>query len=128
MDKVSLALVTGGAHRLGRIFALTLARHGYSILLHYHRSAEAAIHTSKEIQDIGTKVYPVEADLTDSTQIQALFSKIDALNIPLKVLVNSAAIMKHDDLSRVSLEDWDTAIGLKPAPCHIFWHKELPNG
>jgi NAD(P)-dependent dehydrogenase (short-subunit alcohol dehydrogenase family) len=112
MDVRSLALVTGAAHRLGRIFALTLAQNGYAILLHYHRSAEAANSTADEIRALGARVYPMEADLTDTEQIQAMFSKIDSLNLPLKVLINSAARMKHADLRIVSAEDWDTAINL----------------
>jgi NAD(P)-dependent dehydrogenase (short-subunit alcohol dehydrogenase family) len=112
MDKDSIALVTGAAHRLGRIFALTLAQNGYAILLHYHRSAEAAINTAAEIRALGARVYPVEADLTDSEQIQALFSKIDSLNLPMKVLINSAASMKHENLRSVSAEDWDSALNL----------------
>ncbi|MGD0752296.1 MAG: SDR family oxidoreductase [Anaerolineales bacterium] len=112
MDKDSIALVTGAAHRLGRIFALTLAQNGYAILLHYHRSAEAAFNTAAEIRALGARVYPVEADLTDSEQIQALFSKIDSLNLPMKVLINSAASMKHENLRSVSAEDWDSALNL----------------
>ena len=42
MDEYPLALITGAAHRLGRTLALTLARHGYAILLHFHHSSKAA--------------------------------------------------------------------------------------
>jgi len=112
MNEGYLALITGAAHRLGRVFALTLARRGYAILLHYHRSAEAAASTANEIRALGAQVYPVEADLTDAEQIQALFSKVDSLNLPLKVLVNSAAMMEHADLRIVSAEGWDAMLAL----------------
>jgi NAD(P)-dependent dehydrogenase (short-subunit alcohol dehydrogenase family) len=112
MNEGSLALVTGAAHRLGRIFALTLAKHGYTIVLHYHRSTEAAASTADEIRALGAQVYPVQADLTNLEQIQTLFSRIDSLNLPLKVLVNSAASMKHADLRTVSAEDWDATLNL----------------
>ena len=108
----TLALVTGAAHRLGRIFALTLAKHGYAILLHYHHSVEAANSTADEIRALGVPVFPVEADLTDAGQIQSLFSKVDSLNLRLKVLVNSAARMSHADLRTVSVEDWDATLAL----------------
>ena len=112
MNEGSLALVTGAAHRLGRIFALTLAKQGYTIVLHYHRSTEAATSTADEIRALGAQVYAVQADLTIAEQIQALFSRIDSLNLPLKVLVNSAASMKHADLRIVSAEDWDATLNL----------------
>jgi NAD(P)-dependent dehydrogenase (short-subunit alcohol dehydrogenase family) len=112
MDEGSLALVTGAAHRLGRIFALTLARRGYAIVLHHHLSADAAISTADEIRALGVPVYPMEADLVDAGQIQALFSKVDALNLPFGVLINSAAVMKHADLRNISVDDWDATLAL----------------
>jgi NAD(P)-dependent dehydrogenase (short-subunit alcohol dehydrogenase family) len=112
MDEGSLALVTGAAHRLGRIFALTLAQRGYAIVLHYHHSVGPAVSTADEIRALGARVHLVEADLTDFEQIQALFSQVDSLKLPLMVLVNSAGVMKHADLRNVSAEDWDAALSL----------------
>jgi NAD(P)-dependent dehydrogenase (short-subunit alcohol dehydrogenase family) len=112
MDNGGLALVTGAAHRLGRIFALALARHGYAILLHYHHSAEAAASTADEIRALGAQVYLAEANLKNALEIQALFSKVDSLNMPLKVLVNSAAIMRHADVHVISVDDWDATFAL----------------
>jgi len=45
MSNPQLALVTGAAHRLGKVFALTLARAGYDILLHYHSAENEARQT-----------------------------------------------------------------------------------
>ena len=112
MDEHYLALVTGAAHRLGRIFALTLAKRGYAILLHYQHSVVAANSTADEIRALGVPVFPVEADLTDAGQIQSLFSTVDSLNLRLKVLVNSAARMSRANLRNVSVEDWDATLAL----------------
>jgi NAD(P)-dependent dehydrogenase (short-subunit alcohol dehydrogenase family) len=112
MEKQPLALVTGGSHRLGRLFALTLAKHGYAIILHYHQSADTAKVTADEIRSLGTLVYPVKANLTDSAQIQALFITIDSLGLPLKVLVNSAARMKRTNLREISEAEWDFTFDL----------------
>ena len=72
-----LALVTGGAHRLGKAFALTLACMGYDLLLHYHSSEEQAGQTKSEIESLGVKVHLFQADLTQLHQIQSLFSVLD---------------------------------------------------
>jgi NAD(P)-dependent dehydrogenase (short-subunit alcohol dehydrogenase family) len=61
MQKVPLALVTGAAHRLGRSFALTLARLVYSILVHYNQFVEAAAVTADDIRALGVPVYPNES-------------------------------------------------------------------
>jgi pteridine reductase len=103
-----LALVTGAAHRLGKVFALTLARQGYDILLHYHHSEEEALQTKAEIEAMGRNVTLAQADLTDPSHITALLSKIDSL----KVLVNSAAFMPSGNVELLSIENWDTSLDL----------------
>jgi len=103
-----LALVTGAAHRLGRVFALTLAQHGFDIVLHYHRSVEAAHQTQAEVESVGSRVIVAQADLTDPAQIQSLVSSLG----PLTVLVNSAAFMPSGNVDSLTIENWDTALDL----------------
>ena len=103
-----LALVTGAAHRLGKVFALTLARQGFDILLHYHHSEEDALRTKAEVESTGRIGVVVRADLTDPVQISDLVSKIDTL----KVLVNSAAFMPSGNVDMLSMENWDNSLDL----------------
>jgi len=103
-----LALVTGAAHRLGKVFALTLARHGFDIVLHYHQSLDAARQTQAEVESVGRRVILSQADLTDPTQIQSLVSNLDSLN----VLVNSAAFMPGGNVDALTIENWDTSLDL----------------
>ena len=107
-----LALVTGAAHRLGRVFALTLAKQGYAILLHYNHSLDAAESTAKELRSLGAEVVLAQADLTDSLAIQSLFATVDASPHPLRVLVNSAATMQRSDAQTLSADDWDATMNL----------------
>ena len=108
----SLALVTGSAHRLGKAFALSLARMGYSIALHYRGSADEAEHTVKEIRAIGVDCIPIRADLTVPEKIDFLFSLVDEFKSPLKVLVNSAAVMPVGKPQELDIKDWDIALDL----------------
>ncbi|HSQ40295.1 MAG TPA: SDR family oxidoreductase [Anaerolineales bacterium] len=103
-----LALVTGAAHRLGKSFALTLARLGYDIVLHYHSSSDEALQTKAEIESLSRNVFLVQADLTDPSEIQSLVSNIEHLD----VLVNSAAFMPSGNVDALTLENWDTALDL----------------
>lgn len=103
-----LALVTGAAHRLGKAFALTLARHGYDILLHYHRSSDAARQTQAEVESVGGRVVLAQADLSSPAQIQSLVSTLDSLD----VLVNSAALMLSGKIDSLTIEDWDASLDL----------------
>lgn len=103
-----LALVTGAAHRLGKVFALTLAQQGFDIVLHYHKSSVAALQTQVEIESMGRRAILHEADLTDPLEIQSLVSHLESL----KMLVNSAACMPVGGVGAVPLENWDSALDL----------------
>jgi pteridine reductase len=111
MDGQHLALVTGAAHRLGRTFALTLARRGYAILLHYHHAADEDA-TADEIRATGVPTYLVQADLTNDADLGSLLSTLDTLPHQLKVLVNSASVMQSTDIHATSAEDWDATFAL----------------
>jgi len=103
-----LALVTGAAHRLGKSFAMTLARLGYDIVLHYHSAEEEALQTKAEIESLSRSVSLAQADLTDPVQISTLINNIESLD----VLVNSAAFMPAGNVNALSIENWDTALDL----------------
>ena len=107
-----LALITGAAHRLGRIFALTLAKQGYAILLHYNNSVDAAEATAAELRSLGVDVILAQANLADADSALGLFSVVDSSPHPLRVLVNSAAIMQSADARTLSLPDWDATMNL----------------
>ena len=110
--KKELAVVTGGAVRLGREITLALAAAGYDIGLHYHTSRSEAEQTAREIQAAGGQVELLQADLTDSTQIATLFKQIASLPVPLRVLVNSAAVMLRGNLLTMEVEEWDATLNL----------------
>lgn len=103
-----LALVTGAAHRLGKAFALTLARLGYDIALHYHSSSDEARQTKLELESLSRHVVLAQADLTQPAEIVSLLSTFPSLD----VLVNSAAFMPHGSVDSLSLENWDAALDL----------------
>jgi NAD(P)-dependent dehydrogenase (short-subunit alcohol dehydrogenase family) len=118
-ESFPLALVTGAAHRLGKAFALCLARQGYALALHYNSSADEASATADEIRALGVPGFPFRADLTQYSQIQNLFDAIDetitrrsSLITGFSVLVNSAAIMPRADARTISADDFDIALDL----------------
>ena len=104
----NIGLVTGAAHRLGKTFALTLARLEYDIILHYHTAEDKALQTRTELESLGSRVTLAQADLTDPEQIRSLVAKTESLD----VLVNSAAFMPSGNVDALSIENWDTSLDL----------------
>lgn len=106
------ALITGGARRLGRAMALSLAGRGYDIALHYIGADDEARQTATDIKALGANVSLHQADLLDEEQTRALVGQAAAaLGRPLTVLVNNASIFEYDNLQTATRQSWDRAIG-----------------
>jgi hypothetical protein len=98
-----LALVTGGARRLGRAIALRLANEGCDVALHYRSSAAEAEQTAQDIRDLGRQADLSAFDLADERAITEAFSAIEAtFGRAPDVLVNSASLFEWDDLGTTS--------------------------
>jgi pteridine reductase len=109
-DKV--ALVTGAAHRLGKAIALALAGEGSHVVIHYGGSQQAARETAAEIAALGVEAFPVQADLSDPAQIEALFEAVRGRFGRLDVLVNSAASFQKRPFEEISLDDWERVLAI----------------
>lgn len=86
-----LALVTGGAVRLGRAFALHLAGRGYDIALHYGSSSAAAEDTAREIRAIGRECRLFAFDFATEGDAGVLFERVADWRAP-SLLINSASL------------------------------------
>ncbi len=93
--KGKAAIVTGGAIRIGREIALSLAEEGYAIALHYHGSKKEATETAKEIEAKGVKCALFNADLSDSKSYQTLIEKTFKTFPQCNLLVNNASIFER---------------------------------
>jgi NAD(P)-dependent dehydrogenase (short-subunit alcohol dehydrogenase family) len=111
-SSIGLALVTGGAKRLGREILLGLVKKGYAAGIHYHHSAREAVQLADELEGEGVPVVLLPADLQSPTAIKKLFKKIDDSGFPLKILVNSAAQMERKPLNKISIREWDELFAL----------------
>ena len=101
-----LILITGAAKRVGRELALALARAGADVVVHYGQSHDEALRLCGEIQALGRKAYPVQADLSDAAQVSRLVPATAGHGL-LFGLVNNAAIFKSRSWENTTLEEWD---------------------
>ena len=101
------ALVTGGARRIGRALALTLAEAGYAVAIHHRDAAGDAEAVAREIVQAGGRAGVVRADLSVEAESAALVdAAIDAVG-PLTLLVNNASRFGDDRVGGLSRESWD---------------------
>jgi NAD(P)-dependent dehydrogenase (short-subunit alcohol dehydrogenase family) len=101
-----LVLITGAALRVGRELALTVARSGGDVVIHFGHSQADAQNLKDEIQALGSKAHLLQADLNDPEQVGSLISR--AYNFgPLFALVNNAAIFASLTWQTTTLEEWN---------------------
>lgn len=101
-----VALVTGGGARVGRALALALGERGFDVIVHYHRSAEAAGEVVQAIRERGRRSAACQADLGQPVACRALIEAAEAALGPVRLLVNSAAIFEFDRPDSVTDESW----------------------
>lgn len=97
-DQPRVALVTGGARRIGRAIALSLSRAGYAVALHANRSRAEAEALAGEIAAAGGRTAVVSGDLADAEAVRRLVPAAVASLGPLALLVNSAAGFDPDEI------------------------------
>ncbi len=105
------ALVTGGAHRVGKAIVMALAEVGCDLVLHYNRSSEAAEETAAEVEAVGRQVRLVRVDLGDPSRASEIIASAGDL-APVRVLVNSAAVFADDTLNNAEPEAWDRTMAV----------------
>ncbi|MEN6449186.1 MAG: SDR family oxidoreductase [Thermoguttaceae bacterium] len=104
--RLKVALVTGsGKRRVGNTVARALAERGYALAIHYHRSADEASDTVRELERHGGRAVAFQADLADEAQTGRLFDQIQQTFGRLDVLVTSAAVYERKPLDEVTAED-----------------------
>lgn len=87
-----LALVTGGARRLGRRLAVALAQDGYDVAVSYFRSDLSAGEALNELRSLGARAEAFQADLSRADQARRLAEEVEARLGPVALLVNNAGV------------------------------------
>jgi pteridine reductase len=101
-----VALVTGGARRVGKAIAVALARSGARVFITYQASAAEAALTVAEIDRAGGQAIAIQCDQRDLSAIDRLYDRLQQESNRLDILVNSAAIMERQPVLEITADDW----------------------
>jgi len=105
-----VALVTGGARKLGASLCRHLARGGYGVVIDYRRSDVQARRLAERIRGFGGSAVAVRADVTRSSDVQRLMRFVDRTFGRLDVLVNNVGDYLEKPLSAVRVAEWDAIV------------------
>jgi glucose 1-dehydrogenase len=107
-----VALVTGADSGIGKGVALAMAQAGAKMLINYVRNHDAANDVVKTIKDAGGEAFAHQADVSREEEVLAMFAKIIAAYGTVDILVNNAGLQKDAKFVDMTLDDWNTVIGV----------------
>ncbi len=118
-----VALVTGGAVRVGHAISTALAEDGYRLVIHYNSSSGPADELVDEVRSAGGEAGAIGADLADADAVRRLADEAVAAFGGIDVLVNNASVFPAERLEETDEALWDhtLAVNLK-APFFLIRH------
>lgn len=127
-----VALVTGGAKRIGAAIVRALAAEGAAVIVHYHGSKAEAAALVAELRAAGGQAWAVRGDLGKAGNRQKLMHEArKAAGSPITLLVNNASSFPEDTVSNLSREDLREAVEVNawaPFALARTFAEELPAG
>ncbi|MBU8908861.1 enoyl-[acyl-carrier-protein] reductase FabL [Desertibacillus haloalkaliphilus] len=111
MDR-KVALVTGSSRGIGKEIAIRLAKQGYDIVVNYARSKKAALEAAAELEELGSDVLVVKANVGKPEKIKEMFAQIDEHFGRLDVFVNNAASGVLRPVMEIEESHWDWTMNI----------------
>jgi NAD(P)-dependent dehydrogenase (short-subunit alcohol dehydrogenase family) len=102
-----VALVTGGAKRLGRASALALAEAGADVAITFLKSGADAGKTVKASQKTGVRALSVRCDVTDPKSVAAAVKAVVKKFGGIDILVNNAGNYETVAFEDLTVQQWD---------------------
>ena len=100
-------LVTGGGRGIGAATCILAAQKGWAVAVNYTANAKAADEVVAQIKKAGGEAMSVHADVSNETQVLAMFEKVRSSMGPLQGLVNNAGVIDVSArLDEMSMARW----------------------
>ena len=106
-----LAMITG-TKRIGRVVGKALAEKGADVVLTYNHSKEEAESAAREIRQKGRRAIALQADVSRSSDVQALVDRVSQELGKIHILINMASIYSSKPFEETTEKDWDANINI----------------
>ena len=106
------ALVTGASSGIGEGIAKALAAAGAAVIVNYAGSTDNANRVVDAIKTAGGEARAIRADVSREPEVEAMFAEMLAAWGRIDILVSNAGVQKDATLVDMTLEQWNTVIGV----------------
>lgn len=107
-----VAVVTGGAHRVGKAITLMLAQAGADVVVNYFNSSKDADETVAEAQALGVRALAVRCDVADYGQVSHMGETILREFGGVDIVVNSASLFDQTPFPTDDIAAWQRVTGI----------------
>jgi NAD(P)-dependent dehydrogenase (short-subunit alcohol dehydrogenase family) len=101
------AVITGGAKRLGRASALSLAQAGADVAITFLKSVREASATVGDLTELGVRAFALRCDVTDETSVRNMMKEAGRELGRIDILVNNAANYETAEFEKLTVKQWD---------------------
>jgi glucose 1-dehydrogenase len=110
--KSQKALVTGANSGIGRGVATAIGHAGADVVVNYVKGPDEAEEVCREIRRCGSRAIAVRADVSNESDVRAMFARMFEEFGTIDVLVNNAGLQKDAAFESMTLEQWNTVLGV----------------
>jgi NADP-dependent 3-hydroxy acid dehydrogenase YdfG len=120
-----VALVTGGNRGIGKAIAARLAALGAAVAI-CGRDSQTLATTARELQAVGTPIYSQRADVTKSSDVDALIEETETALGAIAILVNNAGMGLFGPVQEKTEQEWDTLMNTNLKSVFLVSRKVIP--
>ena len=106
------AIVTGANSGIGRAVALALGRAGADVVVNYVSRPEEAAKVVAEVEACGARALAFKADVSQESEVQAMFARAAETFGAVDILVNNAGLQKDAPFEELSVAAWDLVMNV----------------
>ena len=120
-------LVTGGARRMGRAIALSLAHGGADVAVSWRTSQLEAEQTDAAIAALGRRALAIQCDVRSEASVRTAVAEVIAKFGRLDVLINNAAVFASAALESLTVDQWDAVFETNARGPFLVAREALPH-
>lgn len=107
-----VALVTGAGRGIGKAIALAFAAEKAHVVINDICSKDELEKVTDDISALKVRTMAIQADVSQSQQVEAMVAEIERTFQKLDILVNNAGTIRRGTIETVTEEDWDQVISV----------------
>jgi 3-oxoacyl-[acyl-carrier protein] reductase len=120
-----VALVTGGNRGIGKAIAMRLAALGAAVAI-CGRDNQTLDATANQLRSSGARIHSHRADVTRTSDIDALVQQTEAVLGPISILVNNVGIGLFGPVQDKSEQEWDSVLNTNLKSIFLVSRKVIP--